>query len=153
MMNKQEIEACRAKLVERIHQLHAYVQGMHALPRDLEDAVRRDTTLEPNEREGLLRLFFLTSQHWTIWQYKDGTMHKGMAFVTGAIDMEFYETEYPPEARHLDFDMPTTRAPKGREWRRGTFDLMGHDVDEAPLDVVWTPEQIGWLEDSDRDFV
>ena len=149
-MNKTE--AYRAKLVERIHQLHAYVQGMHALPEDLEMAVRKDMTLESNEREGLLRLFFLTSQSWTIWQYQDGSMHKGMAFVTGAIDCEFYEMN-PYEFGDMNFDLPTLRSPKGREWRRGTFDLMGHDVDESPLDVFWTIEQIRMIDDDDATIV
>ena len=146
----------RQKLVERIKQLHAYVKGMYALTPDIENAVRSDETLDRNEREGLLRLFFLTSQSWTIWQYTDElgekSMHKGMAFVTGAIDMEYCD-ERPGEFVGIDFSLPTLTAPEGRDWRVGTFNLYGNDTDEAPLDVTWTPAQTQLDDDEDAELL
>jgi hypothetical protein len=133
-------------LIERINQVYAYVKGMHCLPDYLENSVRGDPDIPADEREGWLALFFLTAQHWTIWEHRDGTRHKGMAYLTGCIDMEYLEKDTFPG---LNFNLPTLRAHPGRDWRVGTFDLSGRDMDESPLDVQWMPDQIDADEDED----
>jgi hypothetical protein len=122
---------------QRLVKLHQHVKRNYELPPLIETQVRADHELTTQQQVGVLRLFYITADNWNDWEYY-GALRAGMGRLARAIEAE----HYVPFLANINYAMPTFYEPEGRDWRLGTFDFWGNDKDDAPLDVVWTEEQL-----------